>query len=66
VKNKYFILSPQQILHLYGPVGNIPLHDFFLLEMWKCMDITQILSLYASPEELSTPYINDLDKWRRS
>ncbi len=59
-------LCPQNVLIRPGPVGNIPLHDFFLLEMWKCMKMKVILAHYRTPEELSIPYRNDLEPWRRS
>jgi ankyrin repeat protein len=47
-----------------GPVGESPLHTCFLLGLRR-LGIEIINRYYDTPELVSTPYLNDLDPWRK-
>ena len=49
---------------LPGPVGDLPLHDCFLLDL-KDMGKQIAEKYFNTPELLSLPYSNDLDVWRK-
>jgi hypothetical protein len=49
---------------LPGPVGESPLHAFFLLGL-RGLGMAIIKKYYTTPELLSVPYLNDLDPWRK-